>query len=180
MLNTSAKQLQQTIQDLSEIIVIRNRKDAERQLVNLPNTFEEVKSVYLNTLHDIPYTLHTNFEIQEVFLNKSYLSSIFINLLSNAIKYRSEARGLTIAVDVIEDNEGCCKITFSDNGIGIDLSRVKNRLFGMYQKFHDNNDGRGLGLFMVQSQVIAMGGQITVESELDKGTAFIITLPIRK
>jgi signal transduction histidine kinase len=75
---------------------------------------------------------------------------------------------------------GTCVIKVADNGLGLDKTRLKNRLFGMYQRFHENTEGKGLGLFIIKSQVTAMGGSIDVQSEVDKGTTFIITLPLKK
>lgn len=84
-------------------------------------------------------------------------------------------------IDVSTHRSGASNlvITFTDNGIGLDYERCKNRVFGMYQRFHENIEGRGLGLFMVRSQVTSMGGTIKLESELNKGTRFIIELPIK-
>jgi signal transduction histidine kinase len=59
--------------------------------------------------------------------------------------------------------------------LGIDLVRHRDNIFGLYQRFHSNADGKGLGLFIVKSQVTALGGSIDVTSEIDKGTSFIIT-----
>jgi signal transduction histidine kinase len=59
--------------------------------------------------------------------------------------------------------------------LGIDLERYGDRLFGLYQRFHEHADSKGLGLYIVNSQVRAMGGYIEVESEVNKGTTFIIT-----
>ncbi len=65
-------------------------------------------------------------------------------------------------------------VSFKDNGLGIDLKRYGDRLFGLYQRFHENKEGKGLGLYMVNSQVVAMGGKIEVESEPGKGSTFKI------
>jgi signal transduction histidine kinase len=65
-------------------------------------------------------------------------------------------------------------IDFADNGLGIDLKRYGNRLFGLYQRFHEHKEGKGLGLYMTHSQITAMGGKIEVESEPGKGTTFKI------
>jgi signal transduction histidine kinase len=62
-----------------------------------------------------------------------------------------------------------------DNGIGIDLNRHRNSIFGLYQRFHTNADSVGLGLFIVKTQITALGGSIDVESDVDKGTSFYIT-----
>jgi signal transduction histidine kinase len=65
-------------------------------------------------------------------------------------------------------------LTFKDNGIGIDLERNRDKIFGLYQRFHNYSDSKGLGLYLVKSQVESMGGTISVESEVDKGTTFTI------
>jgi signal transduction histidine kinase len=66
-------------------------------------------------------------------------------------------------------------LIFKDNGIGIDLERNGDKIFGLYQRFHNHPDSKGLGLYLVKSQVESMGGTINVESEVDKGTTFTIT-----
>ena len=66
-------------------------------------------------------------------------------------------------------------LDFKDNGIGIDLERNADKIFGLYQRFHNYPDSKGLGLYLVKSQVETMGGTITVESEVNKGTTFTIT-----
>ncbi|OYY14996.1 MAG: hypothetical protein B7Y69_11745, partial [Sphingobacteriia bacterium 35-40-8] len=65
-------------------------------------------------------------------------------------------------------------LLFADNGIGIDLERNRDKLFGMYKTFSNNPDARGIGLFITKNQIDAMGGKVEVESELGKGTRFII------
>jgi signal transduction histidine kinase len=68
-------------------------------------------------------------------------------------------------------------IIFKDNGIGIDLDRNKDKVFGLYQKFHNYPDSKGLGLYLVKSQVEGMGGTITIESEVNAGTKFVMKFP---
>jgi signal transduction histidine kinase len=65
-------------------------------------------------------------------------------------------------------------LKFKDNGIGIDIEKYKDKLFKLYQRFHDNPDGKGLGLYLVKSQLEVLGGSIAVESEVGKGTTFIM------
>ena len=60
--------------------------------------------------------------------------------------------------------------------MGIDLGKHKNKVFGLYQRFSDETEGHGLGLFIIKSQITALGGNIEIESEVDKGSSFIITL----
>jgi signal transduction histidine kinase len=71
-------------------------------------------------------------------------------------------------------------LSFSDNGIGIDLERHGDKVFGLYKRFNDDVEGKGLGLYLVKSHALAMGGEVQIESAPDKGTTFRIILPIRK
>ena len=63
---------------------------------------------------------------------------------------------------------------FSDNGMGIDLERQGNQIFGLYKRFHNHVEGKGMGLFMVKTQVELMGGEIHVRSKVNEGTRFIL------
>jgi len=69
-------------------------------------------------------------------------------------------------------NLGDLKI--KENGIGIDLGKNGEKLFGMYKTFNNNPDSKGIGLFITKNQIDAMGGRIQTESELNKGTTFTI------
>ena len=70
--------------------------------------------------------------------------------------------------------DGYKVLSISDNGLGIDLKKHKNSLFGMYKTFHKNQNSRGIWLFITKNQVEAMGGKIEVSSEPDRGTTFKI------
>ena len=65
-------------------------------------------------------------------------------------------------------------IAFEDNGIGIDLDKHRNSIFGLFKTFNGNSDSVGLGLFMTKNQVELMQGKIEIESTLGKGTIFKI------
>ena len=65
-----------------------------------------------------------------------------------------------------------CKIDIADNGLGIDLKEHKENLFSLYKRFHFHVDGRGLGLYLVKTQVTALGGEIDVNSKEGEGTVF--------
>ena len=68
-------------------------------------------------------------------------------------------------------------LLFEDNGIGIDLSTAGEHVFGLYKRFHtDRAEGKGMGLYMVKTQVESMGGKISVSSEVNVGTQFRIEL----
>ena len=103
------------------------------------------------------------------------MDSMVLNFLTNGIKYKSAERDAYVRVQAVV-KDGFTELEFADNGIGMDLKRIKHKLFGMYKTFHGNDDARGIGLFITKNQVEAMGGRIDVESEENVGTSFKVYL----
>ena len=169
-------QLNDTVNDLINVLIIKNNVNAKKEKLDIRKTFDRVISSIQTTLEASEMILHLNFdEAFEVDFNRTYLESILLNLLTNATKYRSPKRNPEINIFTRKTPDGFVKLYFEDNGLGIDLKRYKDRIFGLYQRFHDHADSKGLGLYIVNSQIRVMGGEIEVESEVDKGTTFIIT-----
>ena len=113
-------------------------------------------------------------QVKSISYNKANLESIFLNLITNAIKYRSPDRNLIIKVSTSNEG-GRTKMSVKDNGLGIDLKKHSHKLFGLNKTFHRHPEAKGLGLFMTKNQIESMGGNITAESEIDKGSNFIVT-----
>jgi signal transduction histidine kinase len=65
-------------------------------------------------------------------------------------------------------------IEITDNGLGIDLEKYNDKIFMIYKRFHSHVEGKGLGLHLVKTQIMAMGGKIEVTSKPRVGTTFII------
>lgn len=105
--------------------------------------------------------------------NPAYLESILLNFISNSIRYSHLDRKPVVTLESFEE-KGKTVLKISDNGIGIDLKKNGEKLFGMYKTFHDNPDSKGIGLFITKNQIDAMEGSIVVESELNSGTTFKI------
>ncbi|HBX66928.1 MAG TPA: hypothetical protein DEG32_12540, partial [Balneolaceae bacterium] len=122
----------------------------------------------VNIQKDIPANLSLKY-------NPAYLESIVLNLLSNAIKYRHPDRKPEVAVKA-EEREGSVHLEVSDNGLGIDLEKHGEKLFGMYNTFHQNKNSKGIGLFITKNQIESMGGSIDVQSKPNEGTTFKIKL----
>ncbi len=167
--------LNETINDLVKIIVIKDSTSIEREEVSILEVFENV----FNQLNFLINSNTPNLKIAlekcpTLFINKSYLESILLNLTTNSLKYRDPERPLKISITSKTEN-GKSVLTFKDNGMGIDLNRHGEKIFGLYQRFHSHTDSKGLGLYLVKSQVEAMGGTITIESKVDHGTTFTLT-----
>ncbi len=59
-----------------------------------------------------------------------------------------------------------------DNGLGIDTELFKNKIINLYQRFHNHVEGKGLGLYLIKTQMLALGGKIELESKVDEDTVF--------
>ncbi|GAA3775780.1 PAS domain-containing sensor histidine kinase [Flavobacterium ginsengiterrae] len=167
--------LNETINDLVKVIIIKDNPSMQKEEVSLKEVFENVFSQLSFQIELHKPIIKLKFDrVPLLNTNKAYIESILLNLLTNSIKYKSENRKLKISITAEQiDNQAV--LTFKDNGIGIDLERNRDKVFGLYQRFHNYPDSKGLGLYLVKSQVETMGGTITIDSEVNKGTTFTIT-----
>jgi PAS domain S-box-containing protein len=172
----STKLLNETVNDLNKVIIIKDNASITKEDVLLKEIFEKVRQ-QLSFKIDL-CTPILNIDIPQltcININKSYIESILLNLLTNSLKFKAENRQLIVNISTKQIDDTTI-LTFQDNGIGIDLKRNGEKVFGLYQRFHNYPDSKGLGLYLVKSQVEAMGGVINIESKVDKGTIFTITL----
>lgn len=112
-------------------------------------------------------------DLPEVMADTEKISQVFTNLLSNAIKYTDS--GGTITVDIVKQKKGI-KASVSDTGAGIPQEDLP-RIFTKFYQAKNAKKGSGIGLALVKHLVEAHKGRILVESELGKGTSFIVELP---
>ena len=167
--------LNETINDLVKIIVIKDKISIQKENVTINEVVEHVFSQLKFQIEQSKPILKLNFdEADIIYTNKAYLESILINLLTNSIKYKSETKKLKISITIKKTNNSTI-LKFKDNGIGIDLKRNSEHIFGLYQRFHDYPDSKGLGLYLIKSQIESLGGTIAIESEVNKGTEFTLT-----
>jgi PAS domain S-box-containing protein len=161
-----------TIGHLKELVEIQTEIKNVKEKLNLRHYLKNILTILHNEITKHGVTIEINIPLDvSVEYNSAYLESILLNFTTNAIKYSSSERKPVISYDFsIEDGKKVLAI--SDNGLGIDLKKHKNSLFGMYKTFHKNQNSRGIGLFITKNQVEAMGGKIEVTSEVNKGTTF--------
>jgi signal transduction histidine kinase len=96
--------------------------------------------------------------------------------ISNSIKYRAEERSPSITVTTEELPSGW-KVRVDDNGLGFDSKFFSKKLFEPFQRFHTHKDGKGLGMFLVKTQVMPMRGTIEVQSVPNEGTQVVVIIP---
>ncbi|WP_158851248.1 sensor histidine kinase [Algibacter sp. L1A34] len=172
LLATSSTNLEETINHLSEVVQINLSSTENLTLIPLNNIINKqissVKPLAEKNNIKITNNIEKNIEVLGV---PAYLESIILNFVTNAIKYSSDERNSFLNINS-EKNGRYTIISFTDNGIGINLNLHRKKLFGMYKTFHDNEDARGIGLFITKNQIETLGGKIEVTSELNKGTTF--------
>jgi PAS domain S-box-containing protein len=175
-INVSVKNLDGVIQDLNTILQVKREVNEKREVVKFTRLVKDILIGINDQVKRERVKFNLDFaEISQVFSVKSYLHSIFYNLISNSIKYKRPDH-LTVINIKSQILENKVVLTFEDNGLGIDLKSKGDQVFGLYKRFHHNMEGKGMGLFMVKTQVEAIGGKISIESEVNKGTKFSIEL----
>ena len=178
-LEHSALNLDTIIHDLNSILDVKKGVNHSFELVNLDERMAKVKSILKDKINEASVILDERLEVKECYAIPAYIESVLYNLISNAIKYRSKDRPIVVRVSsFIKDEQ--LNVVVKDNGLGLDLLKLKDKVFSMYQRFHDHVEGKGIGLFLVKTQVEALNGTITIESEVNVGTTFHVVFPIKK
>lgn len=119
----------------------------------------------------------TNKEDVILKVDSDKLERIILNLLSNAIKFSKPNGEIRVTLNF----EDCLYISVTDNGIGIakeNLNKIFDKFTQLDTSFSRKNEGSGIGLSIVKSFVLLHNGKISVKSELNKGTSFLIELPL--
>jgi signal transduction histidine kinase len=180
LLNSASNNLKETIDHLNEVVVMNTATSQNLLSINLydymEKTIKNVAALAINATVKIDNTINSSVNIKVI---PAYLESILLNFVTNGIKYKSNERKSFIKIYSTIEN-GYVVVHIEDNGIGIDLKKNRDKLFGMYKTFHNNEDARGIGLFISKNQIEAMNGKIEVESEVNVGTTFKIYFKYEK
>lgn len=169
------KVLQMSLFDKQRATLKLKEKDANDIIVSVANTHVLKVEKYGGTLD-----IDLQAEKDTVKIDEMHFTNVLFNLLDNALKYRKEDVPLTLMMRTWND-AGKLFISIEDNGIGIKKEYVK-KVFDRFYRIPTGNvhdvKGFGLGLAYVHKIVSDHNGTIRVESDLGKGTKFIISLPL--
>lgn len=167
----TTREIDSVIADLNHILHIKNTPSLLEEL----NLETEMNRVISSLSKDIQYTnaiVQIDFsEVPSIITSQAYLYSIVYQLLSNALKFRHPERVPEIRITAVSIDD-YIRISVSDNGLGIELQKFKDKLFTLYGRFHLHIEGKGMGLYLAQTQILALGGSIEVKSEVNIGTTF--------
>jgi hypothetical protein BACCOPRO_03482 len=150
--------------------------DANSAIYNIVNTFKLKVEKYGGCIN-----ASLDAEDPIVNVDEMHFTNVIFNLLDNAVKYRREDTPLELNVVTRNLPNGRIEISIQDNGIGMkkdDLKKIFEKFYRVSTGNRHDVKGFGLGLAYVHKMVTELKGDIRAESELNKGSKFIITLPI--
>jgi PAS domain S-box-containing protein len=176
MMQGAIERFQLTIAQLTDLAKLQQAHTQPAEEVYLPTLVEAVRLDLAPLLDEAQAALSVNLDsCATISFAPQHLRSIIYNLLTNAIKYRSPARPLAIALRC-HARPGATTLEVQDNGLGLSAEQ-QGKLFGMFRRMHAHVPGSGMGLYMVKRIVENAGGTITVQSQPEEGSTFIVSLP---
>ncbi|MEO9892444.1 PAS domain-containing protein [Aurantibacter sp.] len=174
MLVSASDGLLETLNNLNEVVAISTNIRTEKKPITLNKAVNKICSDLKYLIEESNATIINKID-EKIIVNviPEYLDNIIANFITNGIKYKSPFRDPIITLNTAKENKTVV-LTIEDNGIGIDLKKHGDKLFGMYKTFHNNEDAKGIGLFFTKKQIEAMNGKVTVNSKVAIGTTFKI------
>lgn len=175
-LENSVQRLDNTLRGLLEILEVQHVKDASVYQCSFEEILQETRLNLREKLIGAEAKLVSHFdEALHIHYIRPYLLSIFHNLISNAAKYRMPGRPLLLEISSFKHQEGVV-LEFKDNGIGMDLTKIGDKLYKPFKRFSSQAEGTGVGLHLIKSMIEKNGGHIKVQSCPGDGTVFRIYL----
>lgn len=172
------KVLQLSLFDRKSATMRLEEEDANASIYSVINTFKLKVEKYGGHID-------ANLDAKDPIINvdRMHFTNVIFNLLDNAIKYRREDVPPELSVTTVNPDEDHIQITVQDNGIGMkreDLKKIFEKFYRVSTGNRHDVKGFGLGLAYVQKMIDLFGGSIRAESEVNRGSKFIITLPLYK
>jgi light-regulated signal transduction histidine kinase (bacteriophytochrome) len=174
ILKTTTESLKETLKNSVDELMRKDELNASIEALSLKDNLNEVLLSINSLIVNSKVKINIDFsELPNVNFNKEYLNSIFLNLITNSIKY-SKANGFPIISITSKTVKGKNQLIYSDNGLGFDMDKVRGKIFGLHQKFHNHIDSNGIGLYLIYNHITNLGGRIEVESKVNEGATFTI------
>jgi len=175
ILSRSVRRLDKIIHSLIEIIDLQDQNKQLARELSFSQVLKDVREEYKEFITEADASIENNFKVPAIKYIEGYLQSIFHNLVSNSLKYRDGSRPLLVKVSTTRVGAEII-LTFTDNGSGMNLEFIKERLFKPFSRFSNNIEGKGIGLYLIKGMVENNGGKVEVESKPGHGTTFTFRL----
>ena len=174
MLISESDNLLETIDNLNEVVEINTTQNHVHETIHVNTTVNKILKSFNSLLRNRKSKIK-NLIPESIYVNgiPTYVENILLNVISNAIKFEDPSKDCLVELRA-KKLKKYTVITVKDNGIGLDLEKNKNKIFGMYKTFHQHNDSRGVGLYISKNQIEAMKGKFVLKSKVGIGTTFKI------
>jgi signal transduction histidine kinase len=170
LIRQSAQKLDEVVKDMIMLLALNNQEESQREELSAAPAYYESKELFVSTLPDeVVVAFDESIGKQRIVADEMILRFVFEQLFDNSYKFREASRLLNISVKETEEDGYVC-ICFSDNGIGFDSVRYKEDVFGLYKRFHNNGQGKGLGLYFIKEYMRKIKGKVNIASRVDEGT----------
>lgn len=158
-----------------DILIQKDRFNVQIEELSLNHHLDVVLLSIHSLIKNSKATINVDFsELEEIKFNKAYLESILLNLITNSIKYAR--KDVPAIISIYSRKAGNrTQLIIEDNGRGFDMDQVKDKIFGLHQKFHNHGDSKGIGLYLVYNHITSLGGDINLESKINEGAKFTIS-----
>ena len=174
MIESSVEGTNKIIDNLLNFSRLTDNSEVRTNIYNLVKNISNLNNKIF-TSKEIDFILQCNRNL-EVMINAESLKHILINLISNSIDAMPDGGTISIAIDYIDNY---LNIIISDTGFGMDEETLNN-IFNPFFTTKEVGSGTGLGLYIAYNEINKLNASIRVESIVNKGTSFIISIPIIK
>ncbi|OFI05444.1 alkaline phosphatase synthesis sensor protein PhoR [Clostridium acetireducens DSM 10703] len=179
IINDEAERLTRLINDILTLSHIENNKYEKSEYVNLNEVIKDVCNLIKNVAKNKNIEVSVvGDKIPNMLCERDKIKQMVLNLVDNAVKY-TNSNGKVVVGTKLEDKK--CVLWVEDTGEGISkehIERLFERFYRVDKARSRSQGGTGLGLAIVKHIVMGLDGDITVESEVGKGSKFIVTIPI--
>lgn len=175
ILKLASERLSQTVNNYVDVVIEKDKLHLNTEELDLEESLNEVLYSIHSLIQNSKTTIKVDFSgLKKIIFNRLYLQSIFLNLITNSIKYAKLGSSPNISISTVITN-GTKQLIISDDGIGFDMDKVKDKVFGLQEKFNNNVDSKGIGLYLVHNHITSLGGNITLESKVNEGSKIVLS-----
>tara|TARA_R110002051_G_scaffold64139_1_gene116740 strand:+ start:20786 stop:21838 length:1053 start_codon:yes stop_codon:yes gene_type:complete len=176
-MEVSAKGVKDSLENYLNLVENASKGQNSLTEVYFENVLAKTQSTLGSIIKSSNTKIESNFsDCKSTYFNNAYMESIFLNLITNSIKYTIPGNFPSIEIKT-KLKDGKNMLFFKDYGRGIDMNENGNKIFGLNQRFNNEQEGKGVGLFLIKNQINSLGGTISVASCPNKGTEFRIVFP---
>lgn len=174
-LQKAVNRIDDTLHDLIAVAAHRKTLDESNTEVNLNFVLDDLKEDLALQINHSNDKIECDFEKLTSFIYpKGHVRSILQNLISNSLKYSSSNRKPEVKISSMKEDE-FVRISVADNGKGIPPEKI-DYIFGLFKRLDKDDNGKGMGLYIVKSQLESLGGKIEVDTNQTQGVRFNVYL----